>query len=314
MFAAIAEVLHYYIDNAAREAFITTARRYSSVVSIGKLVDYLPSGASAARTDILVSSSTANNSNRTITAGTEITDSNGNTWMVVKDTLWPSGTYSVLIPIVQHERFELNTMISTQITNSSGNASYTYTGTGVGLRDIEVSYGKSVSGGNFLQEIFVLEDTLWYDDGTDDLNDIFSTKSNVTITRTNDGCTLTETETGTNAVAVTNTSHPIYQGDVFELDFMQVDGAKNYAPLYIRNKGNGSSLANITLNGLNQDINTWIHLKCQIIGSALYIYVNDETTPVERSLSDTSDYYRLYFNTPNTITTIRYKNLKVYSA
>lgn len=117
MFAAIAEVLHYYIDNAAREVFITTARRYSSVVSIGKLVDYLPGGASAARTDLLVSSDTANNSNRTITAGTEITDGGGNTWMVIKDTLWPSGTYSVLIPIVQHERFELDTMISTQVLN-----------------------------------------------------------------------------------------------------------------------------------------------------------------------------------------------------
>ena len=29
IFSAIAEVIHYYIDNMAREAFLPTARRYS---------------------------------------------------------------------------------------------------------------------------------------------------------------------------------------------------------------------------------------------------------------------------------------------
>ena len=31
LFAAIAEVLHYYVDNMARETFLSTARRYDSV-------------------------------------------------------------------------------------------------------------------------------------------------------------------------------------------------------------------------------------------------------------------------------------------
>lgn len=119
MFASIAEVLHYYIDNAARELFITTARRYDSVVKIGRLVDYLPSGASAARTDLLVTSSTANTSNRTITAGTTITDSAGNIWSVVKDVLWANGTYSVVIPIVQHERYNIDNLVGTAIANLS---------------------------------------------------------------------------------------------------------------------------------------------------------------------------------------------------
>lgn len=119
MFAAIAEVLHYYIDNAARELFITTARRYDSVVKIGRLVDYLPSGASAARTDLLVSSSTTNNSNKIITAGTTITDTAGNIWSVIKDVLWPSGTYSVVVPIVQHERYTIEDLVGTAISNLS---------------------------------------------------------------------------------------------------------------------------------------------------------------------------------------------------
>ena len=40
IFAAIAEVIHYYIDNMAREAFLPTARRYSSLYKHAKLVDY----------------------------------------------------------------------------------------------------------------------------------------------------------------------------------------------------------------------------------------------------------------------------------
>lgn len=40
MFAAIAETLHFYIDNAAQESFLSTARKYDSVVKLGRLVDY----------------------------------------------------------------------------------------------------------------------------------------------------------------------------------------------------------------------------------------------------------------------------------
>lgn len=40
LFAGVSEMLNYYIDNMAREAFITTARRYSSVVKHTRLIDY----------------------------------------------------------------------------------------------------------------------------------------------------------------------------------------------------------------------------------------------------------------------------------
>lgn len=40
IFSGIAEMLNYYIDNMAREAFITTARKYSSVVRHTRLIDY----------------------------------------------------------------------------------------------------------------------------------------------------------------------------------------------------------------------------------------------------------------------------------
>lgn len=40
MFSGAIEMLNYYIDNMAREAFVTTARRYSSMVKHTRLIDY----------------------------------------------------------------------------------------------------------------------------------------------------------------------------------------------------------------------------------------------------------------------------------
>lgn len=39
-FAGLVEQLNYYIDNVARESFLTTARRYSSMVKLTRLIDY----------------------------------------------------------------------------------------------------------------------------------------------------------------------------------------------------------------------------------------------------------------------------------
>lgn len=39
-FAGLVEQLNYYIDSVARESFITTARRYSSLIKLTRLIDY----------------------------------------------------------------------------------------------------------------------------------------------------------------------------------------------------------------------------------------------------------------------------------
>ena len=54
LFAGIAEMLHFYIDNMARESFLSTARRYDSVAAIGDLVDYKPRAANAATVDVVL--------------------------------------------------------------------------------------------------------------------------------------------------------------------------------------------------------------------------------------------------------------------
>lgn len=108
LFAAIAEVLHYYVDNMARETFLSTARRYDSVVKHGALVDYHARAAIAATVDVILSRSITGNSigaKLTIPHGTLFTDSSGNSWLSARDVIWYSNVTTCKVPIIQHERY-----------------------------------------------------------------------------------------------------------------------------------------------------------------------------------------------------------------
>lgn len=117
LFAAIAEVLHYYVDNMARETFLPTARRYDSVVKHGALVDYHARAAIAATVDVILSRSITGNSigaKLTIPQGTLFTDSSGNSWLSTRDVTWYSNVTTCKVPIVQHEKYTasaLNNMV-----------------------------------------------------------------------------------------------------------------------------------------------------------------------------------------------------------
>lgn len=117
LFAAIAEVLHYYVDNMARETFLSTARRYDSVVKHGALVDYHARAAIAATVDVILSRSIMGNSigaKLTIPQGTLFTDSNGNSWLSARDVTWYSNVTTCKVPIIQHEKYTasaLNNMV-----------------------------------------------------------------------------------------------------------------------------------------------------------------------------------------------------------
>lgn len=117
LFAAIAEVLHYYVDNMARETFLSTARRYDSVVKHGALVDYHARAAIAATVDVILSRSIIGNSigaKLTIPQGTLFTDSSGNSWLSARDVTWYSNVTTCKVPIIQHERYTasaLNNMV-----------------------------------------------------------------------------------------------------------------------------------------------------------------------------------------------------------
>lgn len=117
LFAAIAEVLHYYVDNMARETFLSTARRYDSVVKHGALVDYHARAAIAATVDVILSRSITGNSigaKLTIPQGTLFTDQSGNSWLAARDVTWYSNVTTCKVPIIQHEKYTtsaLNNMV-----------------------------------------------------------------------------------------------------------------------------------------------------------------------------------------------------------
>lgn len=136
MFAAIAEVLHYYIDNMAREAFLPTARRYSSVVKHAKLVDYHIKSAIPATVDVILTLSNGNalsGNDIIIPVGTQFSSTDGLSWLSTKTVIFRQGEYSVKVPLIQQDRsgdgVELGTItsksqITIQIPKSATNQPY----------------------------------------------------------------------------------------------------------------------------------------------------------------------------------------------
>ena len=121
MFAAIAEVLHFYIDNAGRESFLPTARKYSSVLKHGKLVDYHARSAIAATVDVtLVRPLTSSSKGKVISIpqGTEFKDNAGNTWLSAKNITWNTNVSTCKVPLIQHKYYEFENLYGTQIPNA----------------------------------------------------------------------------------------------------------------------------------------------------------------------------------------------------
>lgn len=105
MFAGIGEVIHYYIDNLARETFFSTARRYDSLLKHASLVDYHPKLASAAQCDVVFTRSLTDTQQPvTIPAGTQVTDANGQPWESISEVTMPSGVSQVTAHFIQHSK------------------------------------------------------------------------------------------------------------------------------------------------------------------------------------------------------------------
>ena len=100
IFSAIAEVLHYYIDNMARETFFITARRFSSLYKHAKLVDYHIMAATPANVDVLLYVENANGEVEQfgpdnplyISGDIEFTSNDGKIWKMAKSVFWGEGT------------------------------------------------------------------------------------------------------------------------------------------------------------------------------------------------------------------------------
>lgn len=123
LFAGIAEMLHFYIDNMSRESFLGTARRYDSVAAIGDLVDYKGKAANAATVDVVLTrqlDGTQTQVKKVITQGTIFRDSKGNTWMITEDTVWGPNLTKVSVPCIQHKVCTTDAL-NGAVTGTTGN-------------------------------------------------------------------------------------------------------------------------------------------------------------------------------------------------
>lgn len=72
LFSYPVDILHYYIDRAANEAYLATAVQRASVLQLAAMLDYRPSGPVAATVDISFTVPSTYGSSVTIPAGTQI--------------------------------------------------------------------------------------------------------------------------------------------------------------------------------------------------------------------------------------------------
>lgn len=157
LFAAIAEVLHYYIDNMARETFFTTARRYSSLRKHSALVDYHVRSAIPSMVDIIISKSDNSvlEAPVDIPLGTVFTSGDGYQFISTKSVTWSAGSYGVSVPVVQkelRENIDFGTITSEDIIIQLGDL-------GTGYMYVEGSMNLVIGG-----ETWELVDTFAYSD------------------------------------------------------------------------------------------------------------------------------------------------------
>lgn len=112
MFAGVMEMLGYYVDNMAREAFIATARKFTSMVKLVKLLDYRIKAAYPATVDLLFTFNNPLSSAGTIPIGTIIKTANNIPFVLVDNLNIPAGATSGVIGAKQVTTF-LNQTIGT---------------------------------------------------------------------------------------------------------------------------------------------------------------------------------------------------------
>lgn len=117
LFAAVAEVIHYYIDNMAREAFLPTARRYTSLYNHAKLVDYHIKCAVPATVDVIIYNETPVDTDISIPVNTKFLSEDGKPWVSTKEVVLLKGTQSVKVPLIQKEPVGDNKITLGQITS-----------------------------------------------------------------------------------------------------------------------------------------------------------------------------------------------------
>lgn len=153
--------------------------------------------------------------------------------------------------------------------------------------------------------------SVFIDNGTTASHNDSWSVTNGTMTRMDSYTRLVESEPTLmcqmNSGYITSTS-------TVEFDFKAVDGVKNWALIYIRNKFGGNSLANLSLDNIGGDIGEWIHLKIVFNNTdTITIYSSKLDNPITRTLSSTDTNYRLLLYGGGANTELHFKNVIVYN-
>jgi hypothetical protein len=106
MFGGITEQLNYYIDNMARESFLLSARRYSSVIRLVKLLDYRIKARIASAVDLTITFDTPLTAPYTIPIGSIFTSDNGIPFITTSATDALIGATNIVVPTLQKKALD----------------------------------------------------------------------------------------------------------------------------------------------------------------------------------------------------------------
>jgi len=101
MFSGVIEMLGYYVDNMAREAFIATARKFTSMVKLVKILDYRIKAAYPSSADVTFSFNTALTGPGIIPVGTKVKTSNNIEFLTIESLNLLTGATSGTIGVKQ---------------------------------------------------------------------------------------------------------------------------------------------------------------------------------------------------------------------
>ena len=128
VYAAIAEMLGYYLDNMARETFLSNARLYFTAVKIAKQYDYRIASSQAASVDLQFTfqqTGTGPFTGFTVPAGTEVQTAEGIQFFTVEDLVFPTSSLNTITGIVAATNTQAVTGVN--LGTSDGNATQVFT-------------------------------------------------------------------------------------------------------------------------------------------------------------------------------------------
>lgn len=190
-------------------------------------------------------------------------------------------------------------LIGTAVTDSNGEATITYTGTGAGKLNVVAESG------TFVSEIYELWDTLFYDEATSSDTKNNTGWTNYRGTLSFDNATKIEIATGETNTIYTRT---FTLGDGLAIEF---DLNVNFSSSQIfRLCNDWSTVGSATKSSLNLSDNSWAHIKIVLQNGAGLIYrsIND-TNPISFNYTALT---RFYFFIENADDSLKYKNFKIY--